>query len=352
MRVAMVLLVTVAAVSCAFHVDGLVLAAPQDPLLIDQDERRPSLVNLPGGWSGAWGLLPTGRRFGVHVAFEGVVRGDFLRDDVGYSMLRGPMEFRSSASFMWTDMRTQCTSRLQIKEGDYPCRGLHIAASNPGACSAIDGPFPFRLPKAAKDIEELEGTTGQPRCGPRMVEILENRDNYRAVTCVDRAHEGAQSLSLLEIAIDPSGHPLWLVSPAPWGGDSYGTDYGATLDLDWVLPETCEPYAAWFPPKKFSTNRIARANRVSGLTFEWDTVTPYDADLLSVQAWHDDRETGAFVLFHADLKPATLGYKIDGQPHGLWTYFDRDARLIDARVYALGTFLMTLPIVDKPALTP
>jgi hypothetical protein len=241
-------------------------------------------------------------------------------------------------------MRIQCAPRLRIEEGDFPCRELHITAGNSSACSTIDGPFPFRVPKAPKDTEELVGTTGQPSCGPRMVEILENRDTHRAVTCVDRAYEGAQSLSILEIAIDSRGHPLWLVSPAPWGGDPYGTDYGATLDLDLDLPETCEPYASWFAPQPLSTTPKARANRVSGLTFEWDTDTPGDADLLSIQAWHDDRETGAFVLFHADLKPATLGYKIDGEPHGLWTYFGPDARLLEARIYMLGDFLMALPV--------
>jgi len=197
-----------------------------------------------------------------------------------------------------------------------------------GPIAGLDGPHDF---------------DGTPRCGKRMVEILENRGNERTVTCVDRAYAGAESLSILEIGLDVQGHPLWLLSPAPWGGEPYDTERTAALDLAWTVPETCFP---WFPSRSSSSWASVQAARNSAITFEWAK----DHDLVSLQVWQDDHETGSFVILHADGKPATLGYRIDGEAHGLWFYFDRDANLVEARLYALGLFLTTIPVV--PAKTP
>lgn len=326
-------------------------ADPLDRLQVGQHLSSARVSHLAGFWLATWHIEPRSKAFQVGVYLGDSVIGAIERDEHGRTA--AALELHGLArEFIWSDHRKDCHQDASL-EPLVPCGVIRPRLESDASCTALSGDSQFRVrTHFIRGYDEHGGTEGKPHCGPRMVEILENRDNYRTVTCVDRAYEGAQSLSVLEIAIDPRGHPHWLVSPAPWGGEPYGTDYGATLDLDWVLPDTCEPYASWFAPKKWSATPVARANRVSGLTFEWDTDVPGDADLLSVQAWHDDRETGAFVLFHADLKPATLGYKIDGEPHGLWTYFDGDARLIEARVYALGTFLMTLPIVDKPPPTP
>ncbi len=198
------------------------------------------------------------------------------------------------------------------------------------------------------DFVPLDGVDGRhdfdgtPRCGKRMVEILESRGNERTVTCVDRAYEGADSLSILEIGLDPHGHPLWLMSPAPWGGEPYDTERTAAVDLAWDVPETCFP---WFPPRPSQPWPPVQAARNSAIVFDWAE----DHDLVSLQVWQDDHETGSFVILHADGKPATLGYRIDGEAHGVWYYFDRDAKLVEARLFALGVFLTTIPIAPDIA---
>lgn len=326
---------------------ALPLSAKADPLArfqVGQHLSSARVSHLAGFWLATWHIEPRSKAFQVGIHLGDSVSGSIERD--GHGRTAAALELHGfDREFIWSDYSKDCHQAASLDPLLEPCGVVRPRLESDASCTALRGESPFRvLTHFIHGYDEHGLTDGKPSCGPRMVEILENRDTHRAVTCVDRAYEGAQSLSILEIAIDSRGHPLWLVSPAPWGGDPYGTDYGATLDLDLDLPETCEPYASWFAPQPLSTTPKARANRVSGLTFEWDTDTPGDADLLSIQAWHDDRETGAFVLFHADLKPATLGYKIDGEPHGLWTYFGPDARLLEARIYVLGDFLMALPV--------
>ncbi len=186
-------------------------------------------------------------------------------------------------------------------------------------------------------MAERESVTGRPRCGPRMVELVEDEPGARIITCVDRAYTGAQSLSQLVMVLQ-GGHLTWVMSPTPFAGepyDSMSTTPPARDPLLWTLPATCHPF---FPAR--SHYDLVRARRNLAYAFDWVS----DTDLLSLQAWQDDQETGDFVLFHEDGRPATIGYLFEGLAHGVWYYLAPDSTLIEARLYALGVELERLPV--------
>ena len=349
MRTAHVGLLAVLAITVVRGSNAQASADPYDsrfaPFAVGQNLKSPRVVHIDREWQATWYAMPSerGSRYGLGFKFvlDQEPYGDVELD--GRGDIQGALRlFDEGRWFIWSDRQLLGWQKLTIDPGAAPCGAITPNLTTPSQYEVLGGNAPFRVQYSPVDgYDEPGDFDGTPRCGRRMVEILENRDDLRKVTCVDVAYEDAESLSILEIALDPHGHPLWVLSPAPWAGDPYGTDYGATLDLLWELPSTCEPFAAWFPARTPTFRPVARANRVSAVVFEW---VPEDSDLLSYQVWQDDRETGAYVLLHQDGKPATLGYRIDGEPHGLWTYFDPEARLVEARVYALGRFLMTLPI--------
>ncbi len=237
---------------------------------------------------------------------------------------------------------TSCAFHIELTK-DEACGSVSRQAmgseSSPSPCEPSTSTATYVHFEPLDRVDGRHDFDGTPRCGKRMVEILESRGNERTVTCVDRAYEGADSLSILEIGLDPQGHPLWLMSPAPWGGEPYDTERTAAVDLAWDVPETCFP---WFPPRPSQPWPPVQAARNSAIVFDWAE----DHDLVSLQVWQDDHETGSFVILHADGKPATLGYRIDGEAHGVWYYFDRDANLVEARLFALGVFLTTIPIAE------
>ena len=162
------------------------------------------------------------------------------------------------------------------------------------------------------------------------------------MTCVDRSYPDAPSLAQLEIVVE-RGLVTWVMAAAPLAGwrPAFEAEQ-ATIQptaLYWPMPETCFPY---FPERHPSYLTAAQKNLA--VRFEWVN----DTDLLSLQAWQDDNETGYFVLLREDGRPATVGYRFEGLAHGVWYYLRPDSTLAEARLYALGVLLEQLPVETTP----
>lgn len=186
------------------------------------------------------------------------------------------------------------------------------------------------------DLDDYSAMVGQPRCGKRMVESFERAAGATSVTCVDRAYEGAASLSQIVVVLE-KGLVSWVMSPAPFAGDPIddAPDDKRSAALWWPVPAACHPLFA-----QRTSRELGLPERNVAIAFDWVD----DRDLLSLQAWQDDSETGYFVLLHADGRPATIGYRFEGLAHGLWYYLAPDSTLVEARLYALGVEIERLPV--------
>jgi len=191
------------------------------------------------------------------------------------------------------------------------------------------------------DLLDLDALVGKPVCGKRMVEQVEEQLGSTVVTCVDRPYEGAASLAQLVMVLE-HGLLTWVMSPAPFAGDPIDDgDAGAPgpEPLYWPVPPTCHPLFAERPARKLTLPRHNMA-----VALEWMS----DVDLLSLQAWQDDQETGYFVLLNTEGRPATIGYRVEGLAHGVWYYLNPDGSLREARLYALDVLLEKLPVATLP----
>lgn len=312
---------------------------------VGQDPNSPVVLNLLGVWQFAW--LPNEDHRGIEIDADLRVATRLTIRVGGRSstMIQGQVGLTAVA---W-DTRTEAAHpSLWLASDGTACGTASVRLLSHSMVTAAQRRsndlvgIITTLFWDKKKLKLRESVTGQPRCGPRMVEMVEDEAGARVITCVDRAYTGAESLSQLVMVL-AGGLLTWVMAPTPFAGepyDSMSTTPPAQDPLLWTLPATCHPY---FVPR--SHYDLVRARRNLAYAFDWVN----DQDLLSLQAWQDDQETGDFVLFHEDGRPATIGYRFQGLAHGVWFYLAPDSTLIEARVYALGVLVERLPVETVPA---
>jgi|GEM_PF-2005832 len=312
---------------------------------VDQHPSSATVRDLLGMWQFAW--FPGPDHGGIEVEVD-LVTGTKTIVSIGRRsslMLSGSLGVVNSA--VWDLEDGQWHVGLDFRAGSNACGNALLEVRSADIAGANrEKEYAARILNITtlhrSDLEDIDTFIGKPRCGKRMVEQVEVQSRETVITCVDRPYTRAASLAQLVIVLE-HGLPKWVMSPAPFEGDPVddgSTDPPGPDPLYWPMPPTCHPLFAERDARKLAWPRHNMA-----IAFDWMS----DVDLLSLQSWQDDEETGYFVLLNSEGRPATIGYRFQGLAHGIWYYLNPDGSLHEARLYALDVMLERLPIETLPA---
>lgn len=247
---------------------------------------------------------------------------------------------RAKATLIWASVDPTPTGYLLLGKGmPVPASAEPIAAEyirlwlhHRGGCgvaiadlgpSDSEGPGPGQLDDAP--------LPSHPVCGTDMGAISESFKGVDAHTCFEDGESPEAALQMITYLLE-AHRPTWIYAPIP-RVDSRPSP-PARPGLPWNLPADCHPA---FPRSGVDAGQ---PQRNVGFEFGWSS----DGQLVTIQGWMDDVETGMTIVVHDNGLPATVGYRWEGLPHGVWFYLAPDGTLVDARLFGLGVELAHLPV--------
>lgn len=170
------------------------------------------------------------------------------------------------------------------------------ALADEGACVVAR----IRVHDGALTVGESgpRGAPSWPYCGEDMVEIVEQHERGRTLTCVERVFEDALDLAQLVLVLDHCARPILAVDLLPPGAPEMAAPPDATHVVPWAVPRRCHPL---FEPTSITPPPRPRAS--VALSYAWGEEP---ADLVWIETWTDFRQTGAFFAFYPDGQAMTF----------------------------------------------
>lgn len=285
---------------------------PPPDSFLGQDLLGPRIVGLVGTWTLRWCAT---RCQEWEIATVGEPTATAIFDDRSmllYSTLTGLVSAvtlttsKASDSISFREMFERCEPQPEIRSE--PARAW--------------------LPRVAIDGRYTPEELVRPRCGSRMAESFEREGANEHITCFDKVDGTGFELDITFVA----EHLSWVWSPAP-----FEVEVNRARGPPWPYPAAC---GSMFVPND--------APLVPQKNVAFELAWGEGDDLVSIQTWVDDHETGAFLAFYADGRPMTVGYRWEGLAHGLWWYFAADGRYLGARLFGLGVELRELAATSEP----